>query len=130
MKKKIPEKIDIARFVGTKDQAITKIAETVDALLDFLQSTEEGKENWQSDFISKFFVYKLGGKFPDHVGAQIEAVKWIEELLKTEREKWVKGVCEKLEKAKYLVAYKDKNLGLAYREALSDAIKLLEEVEK
>ncbi len=36
---------------------------------------------WQEDIVSKFFVYKLGGKFPDHVGAEKELLADIESLL-------------------------------------------------
>lgn len=42
---------------------------------------EERYLNWPKEFKSKFFVYKLGDKFPDHVGAEKEAADWIEGLL-------------------------------------------------
>lgn len=37
--------------------------------------------DWRVDLLSKFFVYKLGGKFPDHVGAQNELVEYVEALI-------------------------------------------------
>jgi hypothetical protein len=45
------------------------------------------KPEWEKEFVSKFFVYKLGGKFPDHVGAEKEAVKFIKDLLHSELER-------------------------------------------
>lgn len=45
----------------------------------------EKKEEWKIKFVEKFFVYKLGGKFPDHVGAEKEAVIFIQSLLEKER---------------------------------------------
>lgn len=47
----------------------------------------DSEEEWVKEFKSKFFVYKLGGKFPDHVGAEKEAVEYISKLLKAEGEK-------------------------------------------
>ena len=38
-------------------------------------------EEWREEFTDKFFVYKIGGKFPDHVGGEKEAIKFIENLL-------------------------------------------------
>lgn len=47
-------------------------------------------EDWRKDFISKFFVYRLDGKrFSDHVGAEKDAVKFIEEV---EQKAYERGV--------------------------------------
>lgn len=51
-------------------------------------------EDWAKDFVSKFFVYKLGGKFPDHVGAEKEAIAFIESLLRREKCKVLEKVGE------------------------------------
>lgn len=54
-------------------------------------------EAWVETFLSKFFVYRLGGKFPDHVGAEKEAVGFIKSLLKAERERLLDGIKKLLE---------------------------------
>ncbi len=42
---------------------------------------QESEENWETQFRNKFFVYKLGGKHPDHVGAEKEAIAFIADLV-------------------------------------------------
>lgn len=44
-------------------------------------------KEWQQQFVKFFFVYKLGGKHPDHVGAEKDALAFIETLLSQETEK-------------------------------------------
>jgi hypothetical protein len=40
---------------------------------------------WVREFTGKFFVYRLGGKHPDHVGAHIDAVAFIQGLLEKQK---------------------------------------------
>lgn len=44
------------------------------------------ENNWEKQFTDKFFVYKLGGKHPDHVGAHLEAVEFIRGVIKQAKE--------------------------------------------
>lgn len=52
-------------------------------LVDFkgFSDKESQEEAWERQFLRKFFVYKLGGEFPDHVGAEKEAIDFIAQLL-------------------------------------------------
>lgn len=47
------------------------------------------QSDWEKEFVGRFFVYKLGAKYPDHVGAEKEAVAFIKSLLQKERERMV-----------------------------------------
>ncbi len=47
----------------------------------FAPLPDKSTEGWRDDFRKQFFVHKLGGTHPDHVGAEKEAITFIEQLL-------------------------------------------------
>ena len=59
---------------------------------------------WAIEFAQKFFVYRLGGKYPDHVGAEKDAIAFISSLLQHQAEEILEEYTQWLCKHNYVDA--------------------------
>ena len=65
-----------------KDKRMFPAPHTLDQGKPIVQSSQRcnptpEKREWEDELLKSFFVYKLGGKFPDHVGAQNDLINFV-----------------------------------------------------
>lgn len=88
----------------------------------------EQKGEWEEELLSKFFVYRLGEQFPDHVGAQNDLINWVaakkKEWVEEAQEETLEWIREKMENLKGVVSV-DNSYNKGYNIALDKILSLL-----